>query len=163
MHPLNWSVKGYFKPICAGEEPSPHAKFVLRWPNYRVWNTPLEALVDTGSPFTALSTRDAERFQISFKNLNRDQRLTSIGLGGAKFVPRVAKNAELIFIDEGGKRHPIKHEKLYVLEPDLPRKLWLEKGVYRFPNIIGMDFVKKWKARLSIDPKEDNFTMEFQE
>lgn len=163
MHSLNWFVKGFYKQICTGAESSPHTKFTFRWPQHRVWYAPLEALVDTGSPFTAISTRDAERYQISFRTLNQDPKISSIGFGGTTFIPRIAKNAELIFTDEEGKRHPIKHEPLYILEPNLPRNKWEERGVYRFPNIIGMDFFKKWKVRLDVDPIIDNFRLEFKE
>lgn len=163
MYPLSWSVRGFYKPICTGSDKSPHTKFTLRWPQHRVWNAPLEALVDTGSPYTAIATRDAERYQISFRTLDRDPEIVVIGFGGIDFIPRVAKNSEIVFTDEGGKRHPIKHEPLYILEPNMPRNKWRERGVYRFPNIIGMDFFKTWKVRLHLDPAVDNFTMEFLE
>ena len=163
MHPLSWSVKGFYKPICGGAEPSPHTHFTFRFPQYRIWYAPFEALVDTGSPFTAISTRDAERHQISFRTLNREQKPKFIGFGGISFIPRIAKNAELIFKDEEGKKHQVAHDPLYILEPNLPHNKWQEAGVYRYPNIIGMDFVKKQKVRLNVDPELNSFAMEFRE
>lgn len=142
MHPLKWRVRGFYKPICTGSEKSPHIRFNLRWPQHRIWNAPLEALVDTGSPYTAIATRDAERYQISFRSLNRDSEIIVIGFGGIEFIPRVAKNSEIVLTDEEGNRHNLKHEPLYVLEPNMPRNKWADMGVYRFPNIIGMDFLK---------------------
>lgn len=123
----------------------------------------MEALVDTGSPFTAISTREAERFQISFKTLSRAQKPTWIGLGGIQFIPRIASNAEFVFKDKEGKRHELRHEPLYVLEPNLPHNKWRDSGVHRYPNIIGMDFLKKHKVKLDVNPAIGNFEMEFSE
>jgi hypothetical protein len=161
LHSLGWSVKGFYKSISSGAEPNPFIKFTLRWPQYRVWVAPLEALVDTGSPFTAIATRDAERYQIPLSKLNRDQRLPPIGFAGLGFIPRLASNTELIFTDEKGKRHSIKYEPLYVLEPNLPHNLWSKKGVYRLPNIIGMDFLIHHKVKAYMDPSSEEFRLEF--
>jgi hypothetical protein len=156
-------VRGFYKSISSGAEPSPFIRFTFRWPQYRIWAAPLEALVDTGSPFTAIATRDAERYQIPFSKLNRDPKLSSIGFAGLRFILRLVKNAELTFKDEEEKRHTIQHEPLYVLEPDFPRNLWRERGVYRLPNVIGMDFIRHQKVKPHIDPASDEFKLEFRE
>ena len=163
MHSLSWVVRGYYKPISPGFEPSPFVKYTFRWPRYRVWGTVLEALVDTGSPFTALAPRDAQRLQISFSKLDRHPELRAISYASISFIPRFAQDAELIFKDDGGERHTIKHEPLYVLEPIIPRAKWEEMGAFRVPNIIGMDFIKKWRIRLHTDPYLNEFALEFRE
>ena len=163
MHSLSWFVRGFYKSISSGAEPSPFTKFTLRCPQYRIWAAPLEAVLDTGSPFTAIATRDAERYQIPFSKLNRDPNLPPIGFAGLKFIPRFVKNTELMFRDEEGKRHTIQHEPLYILEPDLPRGLWRERGVYRLPNVIGMDFLRRWKVKLYVEPATDVVKLEFAE
>jgi len=68
-----------------------------------------------------------------------------------------------MFRDEEGKRHAIQHELLYILEPDLPRGLWRERGVYRLPNVIGMDFLRRWKVKLYVEPATDVVKLEFPE
>lgn len=156
-------MKGYFKPISTGFDSSPFVKFTLRWPHYRVWGTVLEALVDTGSPFTALSPRDAQRLQIPFDRLGRHPDLSAISFAGFSLVPRLAKGAELIFKDEQGARHEIKHEPIFVLEPNFPRSLWEERGVFRLPNIIGMDFLRRWRVKTHLDPHLNEFALEFRE
>lgn len=163
MHSLSWSARGFYKSISSGAEPNPFIKFTLRWPQHRVWAAPLEALVDTGSPFTAIATRDAERFQIPFSKLNRNPNIPAICFAGLKFILRVANNTELIFKDEEEKRHTIQYESLYILEPDLPHGLWRERGVHRLPNIIGMDFLRCQKVKLQMDPASAEFKLEFPE
>ena len=161
MHPLSWFVKGFYKSISSGAEPSPYVKFTFRWPQYRVWAAPLDALVDSGSPYTAIATRDAERYQIPFSKLKRDSKISSIGLGGLNVVPRLTSNAELVFTDEEAKRHQIKYEPLYILEPNFPRTLWKERGAYRLPNIIGMDLLRSQRVRVHMNPSLSEFTLEF--
>jgi hypothetical protein len=161
LHPLSWRTRGFYKSISLGAEPNPFISFTFRWPQYRIWAAPLEALVDTGSPFTAIATRDAERYQIPFSKLNRDQKLRPIGFAGLKFILKLAKNTELTFKDEEGKRHTIQYEPLYILEPDLSRGLWREKGVYRLPNVIGMDFLRHQKVKFYMDPASGEFELEF--
>jgi len=156
-------VGGFYKPTTPGLEASPFVKFTLRWPQYRVWKVPLEALVDTGSPFTALSPRDAVRLQIPLSRLERHPELPTIFFAGLNFTPRIAKGAELIFRDKNGNDHPIKHESLYALEPTTPRAKWEEKGAFRLPNIIGMDFLKKWRVKTLSDPSLGEFELEFRE
>jgi len=108
-----------------------------------------------------MAPRDAERYQIPLSKLNRDQKLPPIGFAGLSFIPRLASNAELVFTDEDGKRHSVKYEPLYVLEPNLPRNLWRERGVYRLPNIIGMDFLKRQRVKAHMDPSLGEFKLEF--
>ena len=163
MHSLSWLVKGYYKSISREVEPSPFVKFTFRWPRYRAWGVVLEALVDTGSPFTALTPRDTQRLQIPLSRLDRHPELHAISYASISFVPRFAKGAELIFKDEKGERHPIKHEPLLVLEPTIPRAKWEEMQVYRIPNVIGMDFIKKWRIKPHMDPYLNEFALEFRE
>lgn len=124
---------------------------------------PLEALVDTGSPFTALSPRDTVRLQIPLSRLDRHPELLSISFAGIDFIPRLAKGAEFIFRDKDGEEHEIKHEPLYVLEPTTLRSKWEEKGAFRLPNVIGMDFIKKWRIKPHLDPYLNEFALEFRE
>jgi hypothetical protein len=163
LHPLSWKVKGYYKPISTGFDPSPFVKLVLRWPRYRVFGAVIEALVDTGSPFTALAPRDAQRLQIPFSKLDRHPHLPVISYAGFSLIPRFAKDARLIFKDEQGARHEIKHEPIFILEPNFPRSLWEERGVFWLPNIIGMDFIRKWRVKPHLDPYLDEFVLEFRE
>lgn len=163
MHPLSWKVKGYYKPISARFDPGPFVKLTFRWPRYRVWGAVLEALVDTGSPFTALAPRDAQRLQIPFDRLDQHPDLSAISYAGFSLIPRFADGAELIFKDEQGRRHEIKHEPIFVLEPNFPRSKWEERGAFRLPNIIGMDFIRKWRIKPHLDPYLNEFALEFRE
>lgn len=156
-------MNGYYKPLTPREEPNSFVKFTLRWRKYRVWRVPLEALVDTGSPFTALSPRDTVRLQIPLSRLDRHPELISIAFGGLDFIPRLAKGAEFIFKDKDGGEHEIKHEPIYALEPTTLRSKWEERGAFRFPNVIGMDLLRKWRVKLHLDPCLDEFALEFRE
>lgn len=156
-------MKGYYKPITPGFEPSPFVNFTLRWTQYRVWKVPLEALVDTGSPFTVLSPRDTVRLQIPLSRLNRHPELSAICFAGLNFIPRLANGAILIFKDKDGREHEIKHEPFYALEPTTPRSKWEDRGAFRPPNIIGMDFIKKWRIKSHSDPSLNEFALEFRE
>lgn len=124
---------------------------------------PIEALVDTGSPYTVLTPKDTVRFQIPLSRLSRHPEIISIAFGGLDFTPRLAEGAEFIFKDKDGNEHVIKHEPIYALEPTTPRVKWEERGAFRFPNVIGMDFLKKWRVKSYLDPYLNEFTLEFRE
>lgn len=153
-------MKGYFKPLFREAEPSPFIKFTFRCPRYRVWGVVLDALVDTGSPFTAITPKDSVRLQIPFSKLPRDPKLPPISFGAYKFAPRLMHGVELIFKDEEGKRHALEYYPFYALEPQLPREKWGE-NIYRLPNVIGIDFLKKRQIRIHLDPSLAEFTLEF--
>jgi hypothetical protein len=125
-----------------------------------VWAAPSDALVDTGSPFTAIAPKDSERWQIPLSRLPRDSKLARIGFG-VDFIPRLAHNVEVIFRDEDGERHPISYP-LYALEPVIPRDKWGER-VYRVPNVIGMDFLQHFRIKLQADPARSEVKLEFPE
>jgi len=124
---------------------------------------PIEALVDTGSPFTALTPKDTVRLQIPLSRLPRHPEIISIAFGGIDFIPRLAEGAEFIFKDKDGKEHEIKHEPIYALEPRTLRSKWEERGAFRFPNIIGMDFLRKLRVKPHLDPYLKEFALEFRE
>jgi len=154
---LSWRTKGYFKPLSRDSEPLPHVEFTFRCPKFRVWYVVLEALVDTGSPFTAISPRDARRLQIPLSKLPRHSTIHSISFASFSFTPRLLHGAELIFKDDEGKRHSLGCEPFYALEPTK----W-EEGVFRLPNVIGMDFIRKNKAFFIASPPTE-VVLEFRE
>ena len=92
----------------------------------------LEALVDTGSPFTGLAPRDALRLQIPFDRLVRHSDLPPISYAGSSLIPRLAKGAELEFKDEQGGRHVIKHEPIFILEPNFPALNGKKEALFGF-------------------------------
>ncbi|TDA31924.1 MAG: hypothetical protein DSO04_03125 [Hadesarchaea archaeon] len=155
-----WRKKGFLKPIFAGGDPSPFVEFTLRCPRCRVWGTIVSALVDTGSPFTGLTPRDIVRLQLPLSKLRPAGR--PISLGGYWFVPKLLTGAELIFKDEEGKRHSLPYGSFYILEPRCPKDKW-DQNLYKYPNIIGMDFLRKMQVRIHLDPSRDEFVLEFRD
>jgi len=159
MHSLKWKKKGFLRPIFAGGEPSPFVEFTLRCRRYRVWGAVVSALVDTGSPFTGLTPRDIVRLQLPLSKLPPAGR--PISLGG-QFMPRLLRGAELIFKDEEGKRHSFQYDSFYALDPQYPRDKW-GQDLYKYPNIMGMDFLRRVQAKIYLDLSQAEFVLEFAE
>ncbi|MCK4327470.1 MAG: hypothetical protein KAW41_03245 [Candidatus Diapherotrites archaeon] len=117
---------------------SPFVSFTISLPKYRQRHVRLEALVDTGSPFTVLSTREVLRMQIPTKPLKRGESLT---LAGFKFVKHPLGEGEFSFRDEDGNVVPIKHPIASIIPTStkLSRKQMNELD--NIPPIIGCDFL----------------------
>lgn len=113
-------------------------------------------VVDTGSPYTFLSEKDAQRLRIPVKALNPDKELS--GLTGKNFVILMFRSGSFTFLAEEGKRYTTKW----------PIRLRTYAGMgtiiqQEYPSILGTDFMKSNKFILRYDAGNDAACFEVKE
>lgn len=112
-------------------------------------------VIDTGSPYTFFSERDAEKLKIPLKELETDKRL--IGLGGKPF--------ELLFFRHGKFNFRTEEGKIHSISWPIRLRNYAEQQKYReeLPSILGTDFVKENKLALFYNPSKDIAYLEKEE
>jgi len=95
----------------------------------------VEFAVDTGSPFTILSQKDATKLNIPYKRLSKHDR--SIVIASFAGLPYLLEEVELVPYRSGG--HVEKLERVFVLPP--PDELGREIPM---PSILGRDFLTRF-------------------
>jgi len=101
-------------------------------------------VIDTGSPYTFLSERDAEKLKIPLKELETDKKL--IGLGGKPF--------ELLFFRHGKFNFRTEEGTIHSICWSIRLRNYAEQQKYReeLPSILGTDFIKDNKFVLYYNP-----------
>jgi hypothetical protein len=101
-------------------------------------------VIDTGSPYTFLSERDAEKLKIPIRELETDKRL--IGLGGKPF--------ELMFFRQGKFNFRTEEGIIHSISWPIRLRNYAEQQKYReeLPSILGTDFIKDNKFVLYYNP-----------
>ena len=108
----------------------------------------IEALIDTGSPFTVLSTMDALKLKVPIKRMRRGE---SVSLAGFRFFNYPIKNPSIRFRTEDAKSLKIDLPKMGVLVPTKIDKKTLQ-DVKHIPSIIGNDFLEDQRFALYFNP-----------
>jgi len=108
----------------------------------------IEALVDTGSPFTVLSTSDALKLKLPITKMRSGE---PVSVAGFRFFNHQLNNVTLVFRTEDGKIFTLSHLKVGVLIPTKIDKKTLEE-VKHIPSIIGNDFLEEHRFALHYDP-----------
>ena len=108
----------------------------------------IEALVDTGSPFTVLSTVDALRLKLPIKTMHRGE---PVYLAGFTFFKASMGNSSMTFRTDDQKSVKIEFNKVGVLIPTKLDQKQLE-AVRSIPSIIGNDFLEQEKFALYVNP-----------
>jgi hypothetical protein len=121
------------------------ANFFLRIPSFRVAHS-LSAVVDSRSPFTSISTRDALTSGIPIKTLDRE--LVTL-LAGNKFYGKQAK-ATLIFRDESNNVVKFDYTIRILIPTKFDRATIVE--VQDIPSLVGTDFFEDSKLAFVYDP-----------
>ena len=114
----------------------------------RVRPIPVEALVDTGSPWIAITPKDSLRLNILIKHLQKATEWPIITLASHKFHRYLLNKASVRLKDEKGKIFDYKLP-ISVLWPT--KKKWPEQ-IKDIPSIIGSDFFTFGKLHLYYDP-----------
>lgn len=129
------------------DEWMPFVSISLRAP--RVRPTPIEALVDTGSPWIALAPKDVRRLNISISRLRKATKYSRVTLAGYKFWRYLLTKVSA----------HMRTEKEGIISIDLPSisVLWPTKkkppkGVKDIPSVLGSDFLTVGKFYLLFDP-----------
>jgi len=108
----------------------------------------VEALIDTGSPWTILSTKDAMKMRLPIKRMRKGQ---SVGLAGFKFFKHNIGNASFTFKTQNGQSIAFTARDLGVLVPTKLNKKIL-KDIQPIPSIIGNDFLEDHNLTLVFNP-----------
>jgi hypothetical protein len=107
----------------------------------------IEALVDTGSPFTVLSPTDALRLKLPITTMRTG---SPVSLAGFRFLNHPLEKANLNFKKEDGQYYQVEM-KIGVLVPTKTDKAALE-AVKHIPSLIGNDFLEDHKLSLVFNP-----------
>lgn len=101
----------------------------------------MNVLIDTGSPFTVLSTRDIMSTRLSIKTMQSGE---TVYLAGFRFFNHPIENVSINFKTELGQLLKINLPSIGVLIPTKIDKKMLDE-VKDIPSIIGNDFFRRTK------------------
>ena len=116
----------------------------------RVRPVPIEALVDTGSPWIAIGPRDALRLNISIKHLRKATEYTTVALGGYRFW-RYQLRGTVRLRDEEGRIISIDLPSISVLRSTKKKP---PEGMKDIPSVLGSDFLTIGRFHLHFDPSK---------
>lgn len=108
----------------------------------------IEALVDTGSPFTVLSTVDALKLRLPIKTMRKAE---PVYLAGFTFFKATLGNSSMTFRTDDQKSLTTQFNNMGVLIPTKLDPNQLE-GVKHIPSIVGNDFLEQEKFGLYVNP-----------
>jgi len=123
----------------------PFVSFSIRFSHFFGY---VEALIDTGSPFTVLSTTDALKLKLPIASMRKGE---TVLLAGFRFLNVPIQNVRLMFRTENAKSLSIEIPRLGVLIPTKIDKQMLE-DVKHIPSIIGNDFLEDHNFILYFNP-----------
>ena len=139
------------------DQPMPFAFIGLRSHKCRIRPMPIWVLVDTGSPWTAITPHDAMKLAISTSALEVDTKYPNILFAGEKFRRLILEDVDLRIRDEAGKTITFDLPSVSILSPTkkVPPKEF--KGI---PSVLGDDFLDAKGFCLHFDPsKGDAFLL----
>lgn len=115
----------------------------------------IEALVDTGSPFTVLSPADALKLKLPITTMRSG---SPVSLAGFRFLNHPLDKVHLNFKTEDAQYLSIEM-KMGVLIPTKIDRQTLE-DVKHIPSLIGNDFLEDQKLALIFDPSTKSAYLE---
>ena len=123
----------------------PFVTFFLRT---SIISKPVDALIDTGSPFTVLSTNDVLSTRMSINNMQSGE---PVSLAGFTFFNHPIRNAIMNFRTEQDELFTVNVPTIGSLIPTRtdPKTMGEVKHI---PSIIGHDFLEKQKLALYFNP-----------
>lgn len=114
-----------------------YGTFFIQIPAMRVARS-VSAVVDTGSPFTSISPKDAITFGLPIKNWMKGELVL---LAGFRFY-RHALEATLTFKDEGGKLVRFRQSVIILVPTKLDASSLSQ--MQAIPSLIGTDFIEDY-------------------
>lgn len=118
----------------------PFVSFVLRSPIFKV----VDALIDTGSPFTVLSTNDVLSTRMSINGMQSGE---MVSLAGFRFFRHPIRNVTMNFRTEQDELLTVNVPEIGSLIPTKTDKKTMNQ-VKHIPSIIGQDFLEGQKLAL---------------
>jgi hypothetical protein len=130
----------------------PFAFIGLRSSKYRIRPMPIWVLVDTGSPWTAITPDDAMKLDIPTHALKPDTKYPIILFAGGKFRRLLLTDTSLNIREETGKTVTFVPPPITVLSPT--KKISPEefRGI---PSVLGDDFLTTEGLSLHFDPRKE--------
>jgi len=117
----------------------------------------LDALIDTGSPDTVLSTRDALSMRLPISAMRSGR---TVGLAGHSFFNHPLGGATLKFTTDDGGVYVVEMESVGVLVPTRMDSSTLE-AVRPIPSLIGNDLLEDYGFALVFNPRAGVSYLEF--
>jgi hypothetical protein len=111
-------------------------------------NKPIDSIVDTGSPFTTLSTNEILSTRMPIHTMQKGER---VSLAGFRFFRYPINNVTLKFKTETGELFAGKLSTISALVPTKIDKKTLN-DVKSIPSIIGHDFMEENKIAFYFNP-----------
>ncbi len=108
----------------------------------------VDALIDTGSPFTVLSPKDIMSFRLPIKSMQRGE---TVKLAGSRFFNHPLQNAVLYFRGDGDTLLKVELPSLGALIPTKIDEKTLNE-VKVIPSILGNDFLEDQRLTLTFNP-----------
>jgi hypothetical protein len=128
-----------------GERYFPFVTYFLTSPHI---NKPIDSIVDTGSPFTALSTNEILSTRMPIHTMQKGE---MVSLAGFRFFRYPINNVTLKFKTETGELFAGKLSTISALVPTKLDKKTLN-DVKSIPSIVGHDFMEENKIAFYFNP-----------
>jgi len=126
-------------------KPFPFVTFYVRTLHI---SKPVDALIDTGSPFTVLSTNDILSTRMAITKMQSGATVT---LAGYRFFNHPIKDATMHFRTESDELLKVNLPTIGSLIPTKMDKRTMDEVKY-IPSIIGNDFLENQKLALYFNP-----------
>lgn len=126
-----------------GPRPAPFINVTIKRKNRIVGI--ITALIDTGSPFTAILPSDAEKLRIKVSS----RRGSTVRLAGHKFMAIECPNLSIMLKSADGQLISFSNPIISILTLTSPKE---RKEVQEIPSIIGNDFLEENGLALFFNP-----------
>ena len=137
---IRCSVRGF-----VSRRPFPFVTFFLRTPHI---SKLVDALIDTGSPFTVLSTNDVLSTRLTITTMQSGE---IVSLAGFRFFNHPIRDVTMNFRTESDELFKVNLPKIGSLIPTKVDQKDMKKIKY-IPSIIGDDFLEEQKLALYFNP-----------
>lgn len=122
--------------------------FSIRTPHYHIRPCPLEALVDTGSPWLVISPADSKKMNIPIGSLKKPSEYADIRFGGCKFKRLLMEDVRVSVLTKQGRVATINPPFISVLKHT---KKHPPSDIDDLPSVVGMDFLRICSLALHYD------------
>ena len=110
---------------------------------------PVNALIDTGSPWLAISPKDSKLLNIPQNCLRTAKEFTNISFAGHKFRRLVTRKVKIHVLDDKNQMVEISMPSISVLKPTKKKE-----EIEIIPSVVGMDFITRNGLTLYYNPKK---------
>ena len=132
-------------------QPMPFTFIGIRATRYRIRPVPLMVLVDTGSPWTAITPFDAMILNVPIRSLERATDYPEFVFGGYKFWRLLLSDVSLRLRDETGKVVTFDLPSITIMNPTKSISVEEFKGI---PSVLGADFINTKGFCLYFNPSK---------